>query len=72
MVIRSTYFIHRDVHKETINESGRVVVDGRNGSSVMDVRRFRGACCDRDRQLVRINIDRKYQSTKKEEEEGTQ
>jgi hypothetical protein len=73
MIIISTYFLHRNVHKETWqspdgrtnNEIGRVLVDGRNESSITDVRSCRGADCDCDHHLVRINIERKYESKKK-------
>jgi len=72
MVIKSTYFLHGNVHKETWqspdgrtnNENGRVLVDGRNESSIMDVRSCTGADCAWDHNLFRINIDRKYQITK--------
>jgi superfamily II DNA helicase RecQ len=72
MIIVSTYFLHGNAHKETWqspdgrtnNEIGRVLVDGRNEPSIMDIRSCRGADCDWDHHLVRINIDRKYQSTK--------
>jgi len=47
------------------NEIDRVLVDGRNESSIMDIRIFRGAEYDWDRHLVRINIDRKIKSKKR-------
>jgi len=73
MIIKSTYFLHRNAHKKawqssdgrTNNETGCVLVDGRNESSIMDVRSCTGADCDWDHHLVRINIDRKYRITKK-------
>jgi len=72
MITKSTYFLHRNVHKETWqsrdrrtnNEIDRVLVDGRNESSIMDLGSCRGADCDWDHHLVRINIDRKYQNKK--------
>jgi len=56
MIINSKYFLHRNVHKETWqssdgrtnNEIDRVLLDGRNESSIMDVRSCRGADCDWD------------------------
>ena len=44
-----------------------MLLDGRNESSIMDVRSCTGAdCdCDWDHHLFRINVERKYQITKK-------
>jgi hypothetical protein len=76
IITRSTYFLPRNLQKETWHSSGgrnnnqtdRVLEDRRNEWSIMDVRSCRGADCDCDcdcdwnHHLVRINIDRKYQN----------
>jgi hypothetical protein len=62
MIIKSTYFPHINIHKETWQSTDRrsnnkidhMLTDGRNESSIMDVRSCRGADCDSDHQLVQI------------------
>jgi len=78
IIKNSTYFLHRNAQKETWqspdgrnnNEIDRIMVDGRNEACIMDVRSCRGADCDWDRHLVRLNIDSKSQSTKKTQGAG--
>jgi len=60
MIIKSTYIPHINIHKETwqspdrrtSNQRDHILVDGRNRSSNMDVRRCRGADCDMNHHLV--------------------
>ena len=64
MVISSTKFQHRDIHKatwlspdqKTKNQIDHVVIDGRHASSVLDVRTFRGVTMDSDHYLVAAKI----------------
>ena len=60
LVVKSTMFPHRDVHKhpwtspdgKTHNQIDHILIDRRRQSSVLDVRSFRGADCDTDHYLV--------------------
>ena len=60
VVVKSTMFPHRDIHKhtwtspdgKTHNQIDHILIDRRRQSSVLDVRRFRGADCDNDHYLV--------------------
>jgi len=62
MIIKSTYFPHINMHTETwqspdrrtTNQMDHILADGRNESSIMDVRSCRGADCDMNHHLVRI------------------
>ena len=51
LVVKSTMFPHRNIHK-THNQTDHVLIDRRWHSSVLDVRSFRGADCDTDHYLV--------------------
>jgi hypothetical protein len=72
MIIKGTYFPHRNVHKETRQSPDRrtnngidsVWVDGGNKSGVMDVRRLEVQTVT-GIAFSSININRKYQSKKK-------
>jgi len=59
LVVKSTMFPHRNIHKytwtsldgKTHNQIDHVLINRRWQSSVLDVRSFRGAECDRDHYL---------------------
>jgi hypothetical protein len=53
LIVKSTTFPHRDIHKHTWtsdgvthNETDHVLIDKRRHSNILDVRTFRGADCD--------------------------
>jgi len=60
LVVKSTMFPHRNIHKytstspdgKTHNQIDHVLIDRRWHSSVLDVPSFRGADCDTDHYLV--------------------
>jgi hypothetical protein len=60
LIVKSTTFPHRDVHKHTWNsrdgvthnQIDHVLIDKRRHSNILDVRSFRGADCDTDHYLV--------------------
>ena len=60
LVVQSTIFPHRNIHKHTRTTPDRktyyridhTLIDRRWQSSVVDLRRFRGADCDTDHYLV--------------------
>jgi len=61
MVVSSTCFRHKEIHKQTWispdgktnNQIGHTLVDKRNASSMLDVKLCRGASSDSDNFLVR-------------------
>lgn len=63
LVVSSTMFLHKDIHKYTWtspkgakNQIDHVLIDKRHRSSIQDVRSFRGADCDSDHSLIRIKF----------------
>ena len=56
LVVKSTMFPHRDIHKDTWispdgmshNQTNNILIDRRWHSSILDIRNFRGADCDTD------------------------
>ena len=60
VVVKSTMFLHRDIHKhtwtspdeKTHNQIDHILIDRRRQSSILDVCSFRGADCDTDHYLV--------------------
>ena len=60
LVVNSTMFPHRDIHKYTWTspdgknhyQTDHTLIDRRWQSSILDVRRFRGADCDTDHYLM--------------------
>jgi len=64
LVVKSTTFPHRNIHKytwtssdgKTHNQIDHVLIDMRWHSCILDVRSFRGADCDTDHYLVIANI----------------
>jgi hypothetical protein len=73
MIIKSTYFSHINIHKEkcqspdrrTNNQMDHILADGRNESSIMDVRSCKRVDCDLNHHLVQIKRQKisKYQNT---------
>ena len=82
MVISSTCFNHREIHKETWispdgntrNQIDHIIIDKRHATDISDIRSFRGAQCGSDHFLVRAayrqNISHKGYNMEKLEEEG--
>jgi hypothetical protein len=64
MVVASTLFNHKDIHKttwrspdgQTHNQIDHLLIDARHVSNVMDVRTFRGANRDSDHYLPMSKI----------------
>jgi hypothetical protein len=60
LIVNSTTFPHRDIHKHTwtsadgvtYNQRNHVLTDKRRHSNILDTRSFRGADCDTDHYLT--------------------
>jgi hypothetical protein len=65
MIIKGTYFQHKNVHKETSQSPDGITnnqfdhIDERHASSIMDVRSYRGVDRDWDYHLVQIKHQHK-------------
>lgn len=74
MVISSTCFPHKRIHKATWhspdgmtqNQIDHVLIDKRHASDIMDVRTCRGADCDSDHFLVKIKYRQRISRMKNE------
>jgi len=72
-VIKSTTFLHRNIHKctctspdgNTHNQIDHILIDGRWQSSILDVRSCRGADCDTDHYLVVAKVRERLAVSKK-------
>ena len=77
MVVKSTLFPHRNVHKytwtspdgQTRNQIDHILIDRRWYSSILDVRSFRGADCDSDHYLVVAKVRERLAVRKKTAQE---
>jgi len=62
MIIKSTSFEHKRIHKETrignnvINQIVHVVINKRHASNITDVKSRRGPSCDPDHFLVKFAL----------------
>jgi hypothetical protein len=73
LVVKSTMFQHRNIHKytwtspdgQTHNQINHILVDGRWYSSILDVRSFRGADCDADHYQVVAKVRERLAVRKK-------
>ena len=72
LVVKSTMFPHRDIHKhtwnspdgKTHNQIDHILIDRRRQSRVLDVRSFRGSDCDTDHYLVVAKVREKLAVSK--------
>jgi hypothetical protein len=73
LVVRSTMFPHRNIHKytwaspegKTLGKIYNVLIDRRLHSSVLDARSFRGADCDTDHYLVVAKVRERLAMSKR-------
>jgi hypothetical protein len=73
LVVKSTMFQHRKIHKNTWNSADgktynqivHVLVDRRRKSSILDVRSFRGADCDTEQYLVASKLRERLSLSKR-------
>jgi hypothetical protein len=64
LILKSTTFPHRDIHKHTwtspgevtYNQIDHVMIGKRRHSNILDVRSFRGADCDTNQYLVMAKL----------------
>jgi hypothetical protein len=73
LVVKSTMFPHRKIHKHTWtfpegnthNQIDHILIDRRRHSSILDVRSFRGADCDTDHYLVVAKVKERLAVSKR-------
>jgi hypothetical protein len=72
LVVKSTTFPHRHIHKHTWTSDGvthnqrdHVLIDKRRHSNILDVRSFRGADCDTEHYLVVANLRKSISVSKR-------
>jgi len=73
MVVASTLFNHKDIHKmtrrspdgQTFNQIDHLLIDARHVSNIMDVRTFRGANIDSDHYLLISKIRSRISNARK-------
>jgi hypothetical protein len=73
LIVKSTTFPHRDIHKHTWtsadgvahNQIDHVLRDKRRHSNILDVRSFRAADCDNDHYLVVVKLRERISVSKR-------
>jgi hypothetical protein len=73
LIVKSTTFPHRDIHKHTWtstygvthNQIDHVLIDKKRHSNVLDVHSFRGADCDTDNYLVAVKLSERILVSKR-------
>ena len=77
LIISSTYFEHKDIHKgtwkdpagRTVNQIDHVLINKIRATIVEDVKTMRGANCDSDNFLIRTIIRHKISRTYQKKQE---